>query len=192
MMPIIIYRIKDIFSPVATTWDKLAPTKEQAISFAHTYINQEPERMIDATHYSLEYCLAHSGETINERYRQNRADETDLKIGEMVAKHSTDIDLVLYRGVCDHVYKLMRVNAQDIPDCDLFEKGFLATSLVKGHEINCKTKLRIYVPAGTKCVYQGNVNEEECYYEVDVMHSAKLKIISIDNEYINCRLLTTA
>ena len=192
MMPIIIYRIKDIFSHVANTWDKLAPTEEQAINFAHTYINQEPERMIDATHCSLEYYLAHSGDTINERYRQNRTDQEDLKIGEMVAKHSTDIDLVLYRGVCDHVYKLMKENAKDMLDCDLFEKGFLATSLVKGHEFNYKTKLRIYVPAGTKCVYQGNVNEEQYYYEVDVMHSAKLKIISIDNEYINCRLLTTA
>ena len=45
MMPIIIYRIKDIFSPLANTWDKLAPTEEQAINFAHTYINQEPERI---------------------------------------------------------------------------------------------------------------------------------------------------
>ena len=60
MMPIIIYRIKDIFSPVANTWDKLSPTEEEAINFAHTYINQEPKKMIDATHYSLEYCLDHS------------------------------------------------------------------------------------------------------------------------------------
>ena len=75
MMPIIIYRIKDIFSPVVNTWDKLAPTEEQAINFAHTYINQEPKKMIDATHYSLEYCLAHYGDIINERYRQNRADQ---------------------------------------------------------------------------------------------------------------------
>lgn len=192
MIPTILYRIIGKFRNIGTTWDKLAPTKEQAIKYAHTYINQEPEKMIDATHYSLEYCLAHSGESVNERYRQNRTDEIDIKIGEMVAQHTTDTDLVLYRGVCDYVYTLMKENAKNIPGCDLYEKGFLATSLVKGCEINYKIKLRIYVHAGTKCVYQGNVNDEQGYYEVDVMHGSKLKIISIDNEYINCKLLATA
>lgn len=46
-------------------------------------------------------------------------------------------------------------------------------------------------PQGTKCVYMGNVNEEQGFYEVDVMHGSKLKIISIDDEYINCQLLAT-
>jgi hypothetical protein len=192
MIPTLFLRIKGKFQNIGANWDKLAPTKEQAIEYAHNHINQEPERMIDANHYSMEYCLAHSGEIVNERYRQNRQDEIDLKIGDMVAEHKTDTDLVLYRGVCDYVYDLMKKNAKDIPDCDLYEKGFLATSLVKGHEINSKIKLRIYVPAGTKCVYQGNVNEEQGFYEVDVMHSSKLKIISIDDEYINCKLLATA
>ena len=86
----------------------------------------------------------------------------------------------------------MKENARNMNDCDLYEKGFLATSLVKGHEINSEIKLRIYVPAGTKCVYMGNVNEEQGFYEVDVMHSSKLKIISMDDEYINCELLETA
>lgn len=86
----------------------------------------------------------------------------------------------------------MKENANNMTDCDLYEKGFLATSLVKGHEINSKIKLRIFVPAGTKCVYMGNVNEEQGFYEVDVMHSSKLKIISMDDEYINCELLATA
>lgn len=192
MIPTLFLRIKGKFQNIGANWDRLAPTKEQAIEYAHSHINQEPERMIDANHYSMEYCLAHSGESINERFRQNRADEVDLKVAAMVAEHTTDTDLVLYRGVCDYVYDLMKENAKDIPDCDLYEKGFLATSLVKGHEINSKIKLRIYVPAGSKCVYQGNVNDEQGFYEVDVMHSSKLKIESIDSEYINCRLLETA
>ena len=192
MKPTFFYRIKDAIHGIGASWDKLAPDKATAIEFAHTHINQEPERMIDAYHYSMEYYLAHSGESINERYRQNRQDEIDLKIADTVAKHTTDTDLILYRGICDYVYDLMKENAKDIPDCDLYEKGFLATSLVKGHEINSKIKLRIYIPAGTKCVYQGNVNEDQGFYEVDVMHGSKLKIISIDDEYINCKLLATA
>ena len=192
MIPTLFYRIKDAILGIGASWDKLAPDKETAIDFAHAHINEEPEQMIDMNHYTMEYCLAHSGESVNERFRQNRADETDLKIAAMVDEHTTDTDLVLYRGVCDHVFELMQKNAKEMPDCDLYEKGFLATSLVKGHEINSKIKLRIYVPAGTKCVYQGNVNEEQGFYEVDVMHSSKLKIISIDDEYINCKLLATA
>lgn len=148
--------------------------------------------MIDTHHYSLEYCLSHSGESINERYRTERMEEIDLQIASMVALHTTGTDLILYRGVCDYIYDLMKENAKNMPDCDLYEKGFLATSLVKGHEINSKIKLRIYVPSGTKCVYMGNVNYEQEYYEVDVMHGSKLKIISIDDEYINCKLLETA
>ena len=136
--------------------------------------------------------FAHSGESVNERFRQDRADNIDLQIADMVALHTTDTDLVLYRGVCDYVYNLMKENAKNMTDCDLYEKGFLATSLVKGHELNSEIKLRIYVPVGTKCVYMGNVNEEQGYYEVDVMHSSKLKIISMDKEYINCKLLETA
>lgn len=192
MKPTFFSRIKDAILGIGASLSQLAPDKETAIEFAHTHINQEPERMIDATHYSMEYCLAHSGESINERYRQNRQDEIDLKIADMVAEHTTDTDLVLYRGVCDYVYDLMKENAKDIPDCDLYEKGFLATSLVKGQELNYEIKLRIYVPAGTKCVYQGNVKDEQSFYEVDVMHGSKLKIESIDSEYINCKLLETA
>lgn len=148
--------------------------------------------MIDENHYSMQYCFAHSGESVNERFRQNRADNIDLQIAEMVASNTTDTDLVLYRGVCDYVFDLMKKNAKNMPDCDLYEKGFLATSLVKGQELNYKIKLRIYVPAGTKCVYMGNVNNEQGFYEVDVMNNSKLKIISIDDKYINCKLLATA
>lgn len=194
MIKKLFYRIKGKFQNIGADWDQLAPTKEQAIKYAHTHINQEPERMLDIHlhHYSLEYCLAHSGESINERFRSNREEEIDLQIAEMVSSHTTDTDLVLYRGVCNYVYDLMIQNAKDIPDCDLYEKGFLATSIVKDQEINSEIKLRIYVPANTKCVYMGNVNYEQEYYEVDIMHGGKLKIISVDNEYINCKLLETA
>lgn len=192
MIKTLYYRIKGKLQNTGANWDQLAPTKEHAIEYAHTHINQEPSRKGDTHYYSLEYCIAASGESINERYRTEKIEKIDVQIASMVASHSTDTDLVLYRGICDYVYDLMKKNAKTIPDCDLYEKGFLATSLVKGHEINSRIKLRIYVPAGTKCVYMGNVNYEQEYYEVDVMHGSKLKIISIDDEYINCKLLETA
>lgn len=147
--------------------------------------------MIDANHYSMEYCLTHSGESINERYRQDRANEIDRKIADTVISNTTDTNLVLYHGVCEYVYEQMIENAKNMSDCDLYEKGFLATSLIKGHEINSEIKLRIYVPAGTNVIYQGNVNYKQGFYEVNVQHGSKLKIISIDDTYINYKLLAT-
>lgn len=183
------YRIIGKFCGIGDEWDKLSPSEENAIDFAHTNINQEPDRMADATHYSLEYCLAHSGERINERCRQDRPDPIDLQIADMIATHATKIPIVLYRGVCKAVFRKMCENAKHIDKADLYEKSFLQTSLVKGHEINSQYNLRIYVPEGTQAIYLGNVNYEQKYYEVDLQRGSKLKIVSIDNKYINCRLL---
>lgn len=191
MMAILFYRIKDMIFHIGDEWDKKALNEATAIDFAHKHINAEPKRKTDIHNYSLEYCLASSGETINEHFRNNQTQEIHKKISDMVSSHKTDKDIILYRGICDSVLGLMKKNAQEIADCDLYEKGFLSCSLVKGHEINSKIKLRIYIPAGTKCVYMGNVNDEQYYYEVDVMHGSKLKIESIDSEYINCKLLET-
>lgn len=193
MLTRLYYRILDLFKHTGADWDKLAPTEENAIEFAHKFINEDPERMESLHVYSLEYCLAHSGEIINERYRSGHyLDDVDRRIPSMLEKYTTSTPLVVYRGVCDHVYEQMINNAKDIKGVDLVEKGFLATSIVKGREIQYDTKLRIYIPAGTHAVYQGNVNYEQGYYEVDVQHDAHLKIISIDKEYINCLLLKTA
>lgn len=188
----IFYRIKDMIMHIGTQWDKLSLKIDEAVEYAHIHINQEPQKYIQENHYTYEYRLAHFGVSINNRFRQDRADKDDLATAFIVSKNTTDTDLVLYRGVDHYIFNLMQKNAKKYNDCDLYEKGFLATSLVKGYEINSKIKLRIKVPAGTKCVYMGNVNDELEYYEVDVMHGSKLKIISIDNEYINCELLSTA
>lgn len=188
------YKAKEIFTHTGADWDQLAPDDEvNAIDFAHKYINKEPQKKIASSKYSLEYCLAHSGETINEHFRREHTDNEDRRIAKMIAQNTCKTDLILYRGVCPYVYDLMKENAKQlrIRGIDLYEKGFLQCSLVKGHEIKSKTRLRIYVPAGTKCIYLGNVNDEQDFYEVDIMHGAKLKIISIDEPYINCRLIET-
>ena len=191
MKTLLFYRILGMLKNTGADWDRLAPTKENAIDFAHTNINSEPVRMIDSYRFSLEYCLAHSGESLNEHLREDRTDKEDIAISDMVAKHSCKTDLVLYRGVCDYVYDLMIQNAAPLEGVDFYEKGYMQCSLVKGHEINCKTKLRIFVPAGSCVIYLGNVNDEQHYYEVDIQHGAKLKLISIDQTYINCKLLST-
>lgn len=189
MKPFFYYRIIGKIYNIGAIWDNIAPSEENAIGFAHVNINSEPNRMIDINTYSLEYCLAHSGETINERFRQDRPDEKDLKIANMVSLHTTKAPLVLYRGVCEAVFHQMIENAKNMDGIDLYEKSFLQTSLVKGHERKSQYNLRIYVPEETQAIYLGNVNDEQGYYEVDLQHGAKLKIVSIDDEYINCKLI---
>lgn len=188
------YRIKDIFTKTGASWDQLAPSKDTAIDFAHDNLNPDPERMINAYKYSLEYCLAHNGESINKRYRdQNYMDDIDLQMPYMLNQYSTKAPIVVYRGVDPEIYQEMINAARHIKGVDLKEKAFLSTSLVKGHERPAIIKLRIYIPAGTHAVYMGDVNyEEKKYYEVTIQHNSELKIISIDKEYINCKLIATA
>lgn len=183
------YKVIGKIYNIGKKWDKLSPLKEDAIEFAHKNINPEPIRESTSSRHSLEYYLAHSGESINERYRKDRPDDEDLKTANMVALHKTKVPMVLYRGVCENVFQQMQENAKNIKGVDLFEKSFLQTSLVKGQESNADYHLRIYVPEGTEAVYLGNVNYEQHYYEVDLQHGAKLKIISEDYKYINCKLL---
>lgn len=193
MLPLIIYRIKDKFLNIGQKWDQLAPDQAHAIEFAHTHINPKPLHTPIGTPQPPEFFLARKGDEINHYYRQDTPKEEYKKISAMMAKHSTDIDLVLYRGICPDVYKSMKRNARKKSNCNLFEKGYLSCSLVKGKEKRAIYHLRIFIPTGTHVTYLGNVNgEENVYYEVAVQHSSKLKVISKDNKYINCLLTETA
>lgn len=186
------YLIKDMFLNCGSKWDQLSPEKENAILFAHKFINQEPEQWVKENEkYTWEYVLAHYGEIINMRYRDDRADNDDKKIEKMVNKYTTSTDLVLYRGVCKPVFQKMIINAKNIKGVDLVEKSFLQTSLVKGQETSSDYQLRIFVPTGTHVVYLGNVNNEQSFYEVDIQHGAQLKIVSADKKYLNCLLIRT-
>lgn len=190
----IIYKVKDIIWGIGAKWDKLAPTINHAKEFACNYINIEPKREDEDNKITWERYLAHYGEEINTRIRKNKCDDDDNWVSQMLSKSGpSKIDLVLYRGVGNDVFKYMQEEARNKKDCDLYDEGFLFCSLVKGQEYNYRKgngqKFRIYVPKGSKIVYLGNVNDEQPNYEVVVMRSAKLKIVSIDAVYINCKLI---
>ncbi len=190
MKPLFFYRIKENLSHTGASWDELAPDEDVAIEYAHKHINEDPDIKDSNGKYSLEYCLASSAESINERLRADSPEDIDIKISERLSGYTTDTDLVLYRGVCEYVYEKMISNA-NAKKCDLYEKGFLCTSLLKGHEYDYKTKLRIYVPRNSHVIYQGNITGEQNNYEVDIQCGSRLKIISVDHDYINTLLLST-
>lgn len=188
----LLYRIKELFLNNAKRWDALAQTESSVVNFAHDNINPEPEKFSGNTmHYSLAYCLASSGESINARFRSDHSTDIDLQIRDALAVNHTKTPLILYRGVCEHVYQQMLQNAANRKHIDLYEKGFMSTSLIKSHEIPSEHHLRIYAPAGTSCMYMGDVNDELAYYEVVIQCGSSLRIESIDEKYINCRLIDT-
>lgn len=189
----IYYQLIEKIKHYGESWDKLSLTQKQAAEFAHQYINGEPKRKTKNNNYSWEHELAYHGEYINSHYRQNKPpEELHKEIATGIAKITTQKDIVVYRGVNKDVFDLMKKNAKGIRGANLVEKSFMQTSLAKDVKLPGSIKLRIYVPKGTHAVYLGNVNgEEKWWYEVTTQHGAKLKILSIDNTYINCKLLGT-
>lgn len=186
------YRLRELIFRYGKKWDELAVDKEHAIEYAHRYINEEPVRYQEGTlRHTMEYVIAHSAESINERFRLGEENEIDQMVADMLSRHSCKRDLVLYRGVYEEVFQDMIKNSANIPDCDLYEKGFLCTSLVKGCEYTYDTSLRILVPHGSHAVYLGNVNDEQENYEVVVQRGARLRILSKDRHYLNCLLVGT-
>lgn len=133
MILTLFYRLKDAICKIGADWDRLALNEANVIDFAEEHINKEPEKFQAGSHTvdSMEYCLAHSGESINERYRQNRIEDIDRQIAAALDSHRTDTDLIVYRGVYDHVFDLMKENAKGHSDADLFEKGGVSQSLCK-------------------------------------------------------------
>lgn len=188
----ILLRCIEFFKHYGREWDKLSPTKKEAIEFAHKNINPEPPVKVSENKYSWQYYLAHYGDSIvNPHFRRDDLDKDDKEVIAGINEITTNCDMVLYRGVHDEIWEKMRKNAKNIPGIDLIEKSVMQTCLVKGCEIKTNHRLRIFVPKGTHAVYLGNVNKEQYWYEVDIQCGANLKIVSMDETYINCVLIST-
>lgn len=191
MKPLMFYRIKDIFLNIGSKWDKLSPPEDEAIAFAHEFINPEPAKYISSDELSRAHILSHYGELYNPIFREGRNTEDDdcKSLFDMVEANQVKRDVVVYRGVDIGIFEQMKKNAKNKDGIDLLDKGFLYTSLVKGNEAKSFCQLRIFVPKGTSAVYSGNVNDEQFWYEVVVQCGTPLKVISADKEYINCVVL---
>lgn len=177
---------------ISSAWDAKAASQRNIHAFVNTYLNPEPARYQPDGSYSLAYCLAAAGESINDQLRSGIITPRVQEIIKMFDdNYKAKCDLILYRGVSQFVYDQMVDNATDMPGVDLLEKGFLQTSLIKGRELPAQIHLRIFCPAATKAIFLGDVNYEGHFSEVDVMKGAQLKLISADDAYINVKLITT-
>ena len=193
------YYIKDFICHISKKWDGMAQNTSSAINFAHDKINLEP------SHEQKWFnTLAHNIEHYNRILRSsnsNASKDTIDNINE-ISNHIRDNmlqnDIILYRQISKTAFENMKKEAQSFSNIDLYDKGFICTTLVKGIENhygfdynsqNRYIKLRIYVPAETGCIYMGNINSEDGNYEVILPPGSKFKIISIDRYYINCKII---
>lgn len=189
MLKVGYYKLKEKIFRYGEKWDALAPCESEAIVFAHKNINKEPQK--DSSLCSVEYKLASSAVTINYELRNDEKSHDDFS-KELQSKYFLKEDIVVYRGVSEIPYTKMKKAAKGIRGIDFLEKGFLNTSIVKGKQINYACQLRIFLPKGTCAFYVGDITgEEKLYYEVIVQKGAKLKILSMDNNFINCKLIGT-
>ncbi|MFI3603494.1 ADP-ribosyltransferase [Vagococcus fluvialis] len=165
--------------------------EDEAIEFAKNNINESP---VYHKPTDTEYVVASSSMTINDRFRINDGNHYDFEHARYIEeKYCLKNDIVVYRGVSQGPYEKMIIAAKGVKGIDFLEKGFLNTSIVKEKQIAHDIQLRIYIPKGTPAYYVGNISgEEELYYEVIVQIGAKLKIVSMDNQYINCKLIQTS
>ena len=61
--------------------------------------------MIDANKYYLEYCLAHSGESINERYRTGRIlDDVDSSIPDIYKLQTSSYCIIKEKQVFYYLF----------------------------------------------------------------------------------------
>ena len=184
------FKLKEKIFRYGEKWDALAPLENKAIVFAHKKINEEPQKE-SSTNLFMEHKLASSAQTINDNLRRDE-NYYDCFSKELQSKYSLKEDIVVYRGVSEEPYKKMKESAKNIKGVDFLEKGFLNTSIVKGKQINSEYQLRIFLPKGTHAFYVGNITgEEKDYYEVIVQSGAKLRILSMDDVFINCKLIGT-
>lgn len=185
------YKIKEVIFKYGKKWDELSPSEDEAIEFAKKNINEAP---VYNKPTDTEYVLASSSITINDRFRLNHSNNRDMKHARYIEwKYCLKNDIVVYRGVSQIPYEKMIKAAKGVKCVDFLEKGFLNTSIVKGKQSDCDIQLRVYIPKGTTAFYVGNIScEEKIYYEVIVQIGARLKIVSMDNKYINCKLIETA
>ena len=135
-------------------------------------------------------------ESTNSKDRINEIAEIN-EIAKNVRNNKSKKDLILYRQITNEGYENMLEEAKSMKNIDLYDKGFMCTSLVKGVEHTFGygygadegfTRLRIYAPEGTGCVYMSDI-QESGNYEVILPPGTKLKIISKGLNYVNCKVL---
>ncbi|ADL64147.1 TPA: ADP-ribosyltransferase [Staphylococcus aureus] len=179
---------KGYFCRVGEKWDNSNLSHENIHSYVDRVLEYETETRRNGQP-TEEYILASSGEKINEDLRSGTNDHKEIL--EVFDKYKVKEDITTYRTVSPRIYKLMEKNAKNLNGVDLFELGILHTSLIKGYESREEGyKLRVKVKKGTPAFYVGNLTGEEShYYEVIVVNNLKLKIISIEDYYINCEVV---
>jgi len=174
-------------------WDQYLISEDGVHEFVHKYINDSPS-MYDENGLTWQYIACTSGSTINDCLRYGGLNNNVARIikqaDEGIAKIQIKKDVVVFRDYTEYNFINAVKCAKNDEDADVLEPSFLQTKLVKTTQKHGNVNLKIYVPMGTNGIYYGDVcGEEKIYFELTFKRKRKLKIVSIDDEYINCILI---
>ncbi len=173
--------------------DKLSPSPENIDCFVEIALNKASSAKLNDD-FTMEHYISHCTTRLNDHIISGTPTLSDTDQITYMERFSSRLPVVLYCGINEYIYKLMRKNAKMHPDTDLYADGMIHGSIVKGKEYRDNYNLRILIPAGSKVLYLGNAGypeDVEAIYETVIQTGARLRILSRDPKYINCELLST-
>ncbi len=180
---------------IGQDWDKMAPSKNDTDIFA--------ERVIDnsGNYQGYDYEISNSRNNMLRDVIAGRSDflpDNEIpKMIEMVSSFTCKEDIVLYRWVNHESFVNTKVDAGFMNDVVFYDPGFTFCSFSKkGYDfMPAYIHFRIFVPAGSH-VYPTFIRvpkkrEAVSTNEVIIANGAKMKLVSIDQNYWNVVLLST-
>ena len=187
------------------TWDMLSIGENEVCQITSKYLNED-----FGDSYSLPEDLDHlknindylvKSEKFNQYMRANSSNNDNFdglisNVSSILDGFKTKEPLLVYRGCRKDIYDLMLEFAKNegLGDDYLVDLSFISTSLIKGEAFSSENgfkdniMLRILLPPDTRAFYVGNLIGELIRHEVLLPRGSKFRIVSKDDEYINCIL----
>ena len=187
------------------TWDMLSIGENEVSQITSEYLNKDfgdsyhlPEELKDLKIIN-DYLV--KSDTYNQ-YMRNGCSRIQ-HFNEVISNVSTILDgfitketLLVYRGCRKEIYDEMQKFAKNegLGHDYLVDLSFISTSLIKGEAFSPENgfegniMLRILLPKGSRAFYVGNLIGELKRHEVLLPSGSQFRIVSRDDEYINCIL----
>lgn len=189
------------------TWDMISIGENEVSQITSKYLNKDfgdsyylPEEL-DCLTIINDYLV--KSDTYNQymRYGCSRNECFNKVISNVSSileldDFKTEETLLVYRGCRKEIYELMLEFAKNegLGNDYLVDLSFISTSLIKGEAFSPENgfegniMLRILLPKGSRAFYVGNLIGELKRHEVLLPSGSQFRIVSRDDEYINCIL----
>lgn len=187
------------------TWDMLSIGENEVSKITSEYLNEDfgdsyylPEEL---KHLTIINDYLVNSDTYNQYMRANSSSNDYFEgvisnVSSIIDDFKTKETLLVYRGCRKEIYDAMLKFAEKkgLGKDYLLDLSFISTSLIKGEAFSSENgfegniMLRILLPKGSRAFYVGNLIGELKRHEVLLPRGSQFRIVSRDDEYINCIL----